>query len=123
MEAISLIMAALLAGTSTGIGSVVADAIKGVYGEFRKTLKRKLAHDPEAEAALADPAAHEELLRTALWKAGADRDETIMSAAKTIVERVDPAAAARYEVSINNSENIQVGNGNTMHSVTHRNIG
>ena len=126
MEPISLILAALLAGTSTGIGNVTATAIKDSYDALRAALKRKLASEPEAEAAIddypVDQDRYEELLRTALWRAGADRDNDIISAARAIVGAVNPQALARFNVSIADSENIQVGDGNVQVNFSRREV-
>jgi len=126
MEPISLILAALLAGMSTGIGSVTADAIKGSYEGLRRALKRKLASEPGAEAAidgyLADQDRYEDQLRRALWKAGADRDDDIISTARAIVAAADPQALSKFNVSIRDSENIQVGDRNVQVSWSHREV-
>jgi hypothetical protein len=126
MEPISLILAALLAGMSTGIGSVTADAIKGSYEGLRRALKRKLASEPGAEAVidgyLADQDMYEDQLRRALWKAGADRDDDIISTARAIVAAVDPRALSEFNVSITDSENIQFGHGNVQFNWDRREV-
>lgn len=116
MAGISLILAALVAGAGTGVGSVAAKSIQDAYEALREALKRKLADDPEAEAAiegyLAAQDGCEELLRAALQMAEADRDEDIMSAAMAIVGTADPRVAPKYSVLVINSSGVQVGDKN-----------
>jgi hypothetical protein len=117
MNGISLILAALLAGASTGVGNVAAESVKDAYEALRRVVARRLAEEPEPEALidgyLADPGGAEEPLRTALQRTGADRDEDVLGAARVVVGLAGPRGEGpNNSATVIDSAYVQVGNGN-----------
>jgi hypothetical protein len=119
MEPISLILAALLAGATTGVGEAAGSAVKDAYVGLRDAVKRKLADRPAAGSAVeeytADPDNWEPALTAYLKQAGADRDEALLSLAQAVMARADPAGASsgKYSVNLTGAQGVQVGDRNT----------
>jgi hypothetical protein len=119
MEPISLILGALLAGATKGVGEAAGTAIKDAYAGLRDALKRKLASKPAAQSALeeyaGDPEEWRDLLAKYLQQAGADTDPVIVEAAEVVMGEIDPdgARAGKYDVDLRGAQGIQVGDGNT----------
>jgi hypothetical protein len=119
MEPISLILAALLAGATTGAGEAAGTAIKDTYAGLRDALKRKLAGKPAAESVIqeytADPDNWEPAVTAYLKQAGADRDEALVSLAQAVMAHVDPAGSStgKYSVDLRGAQGVQVGDRNT----------
>jgi hypothetical protein len=119
MEPITLIMAALAAGASAGaldaLKDDVKDAAKAVYGKLHDLLRRRFRGNASAELILAeyqaDPATYEAPLAKKLAEAGAADDADLVAAAKALMDLVDQAGAraGKYNVKIDNSEGVYVG--------------
>ncbi|HEU4347734.1 MAG TPA: hypothetical protein VFR35_08095 [Actinoplanes sp.] len=118
MEPISLILGALLAGATKGVGDAAGTAIKDAYTGLRDALKRRLASKPAAQSAVEeyvdDPDEWRELLAKYLQQAGADRDPAIVDAAEIVMGEIDPdgARTGKYEVDVRGAQGVQVGDGN-----------
>ena len=121
MEPITLILAALAAGATAG----VLEGLKGEVKEKAKAGYRKL-HDlvsarfraagtANGEAVLAeyeaDPESFEKGLGRKLAEADAGQDETLLAAAKALLELVDQqgARSGKYNVTVTDSKGVQVG--------------
>ena len=121
MEPITLILAALMAGASAG----ALDALKRCERERSSRLREAARPDQEAGrrptawrtgpgGVRAAPQKWEPLLTDELTQAGAAEDADLVAAAKALMELVDQAGAksGKYNVTIKDSEGIQVGDGN-----------
>lgn len=122
MEPISLILAALAAGVSTGaldaLKEDAGDKVKAAYAKLRGLVSKRVTGNPVAETALAqyeaNPKIWEAPLGDELTKSGAANDTELLSAAKALLELIDQAGAksGKYNVTIRNSKGVQVGDGN-----------
>jgi hypothetical protein len=123
MDPITLIIAALAAGASTGaIDSLKDDAkeaAKTAYGKLRALVQRRFSGNARAENALADhqdePETYEKPLAKQLTDSGAAKDEELLKAAQAVMDLVDPKGAetGKYSVKISGSKGVQVGDHNT----------
>jgi hypothetical protein len=93
MDPLTLISAALLAGTAKAAGDAVPDAYKGL----KAMIQKKFAGKPVAQAILdeheKDPETYGAPLKKNLVEAGVDKDEEILKAAQELLNQLDPAAA------------------------------
>lgn len=122
MDPITLIVAALAAGASTGALSALQDdmkdAVTSAYSKLRGLVTKRIAGNPGAELTLAeyetDPATWEAPLTAKLRQLGAADDADLVAAAKTLMELVDQSGArsGKYNITIKNSKGVQVGDGN-----------
>ncbi len=122
MDPITLIVAALAAGASTGAVSAlqddVKDAVKSAYAKLRGLVTKRVAGNQAAEVALAkyeaNPKTWEAPLTDELTELGAGDDAALVAAAKALMELVDQAGArvGKYNVTIRDSKGVQVGDGN-----------
>jgi len=122
MDPITLIVAALAAGASAGaieaLKDDVKDAAKAAYAKLRGLVRKRVAGRSDGELALeryeAAPQKWESVLTGELTEAGAADDADLVAAAKALMELVDGAGAraGKYNVTINDSKGVQVGDGN-----------
>jgi hypothetical protein len=126
MDPVSLILAALVTGVSTGLatgpGEKAASAVVEAYRGLRDALKRRLAGKPAAEDAVEqytqDPEAWRANLEVHLRQAGADQDRDLLEAAVSVLRLTDPAgvAAGKYAVNLTGAQGVQVGDQNIQHN-------
>jgi hypothetical protein len=122
MDPITLIVTALIAGATTGALDSVKDGAKAGFKaaaeKLRGLVKRRVAGNPGAEAALAeleaDPQTWKAPLAAKLTQLGAADDTDLVAAAQALMELVDQAGAraGKYNVTITGSKGVQVGDGN-----------
>jgi hypothetical protein len=122
MDPITLIVTALIAGATTGALDSVKDGAKAGFKaaaeKLRGLVKRRVAGNPGAEAALAeleaDPRTWKAPLAAKLTQLGAADDADLVAAAQALMELVDQAGAraGKYNVTITGSKGVQVGDGN-----------
>ena len=122
MDPITLIVAALAAGSSEGaleaLKDDVKDAIKAAYATLRGLVRNRVCDQPGAELVLAqvetDPETWEAPLAMMLTKGGAADDVNLVAAARALMELVDATgtAAGKYDVTIKDSQGVQVGDHN-----------
>lgn len=104
MDPVTLITSALIAGATTGLKNTTTQAVKDGYGGLRALIKRRFQGRKEAQIALdqhgVKPEVWEPALRDELTQTGADQDEEILEAARSLMALVDPsgAAAGKYQV-------------------------
>jgi hypothetical protein len=104
MDPITLIVAALAAGATAGIGDTASQAIKDAYGGLKALIKRRFAGNAKAEETLADheadPEAHAKPMEKQLKESGVAEDPSVIEAAQKLMELLDPqgAAAGQYDV-------------------------
>ena len=122
MDPVTLIVTALAAGSSAGAISALQDDVKAVvmaaYANLRGLARRRVAGQPGAELVLAEHEADPETwaapLAKKLTEAGAADDANLVEGARALMELVDAAgtAAGRYDVTIKDSQGVQVGDHN-----------
>jgi RIP homotypic interaction motif len=122
MDPITLIVTALAAGASAGAIDALKDDVKGAakaaFGNLRDLIRGRFHGNARAEVILAehhaDPVTYAAPLAKKLAEADAASDAVLVAAAKAVMELVDQAGAksGKYDVTIRNSKNIQVGDGN-----------
>ena len=102
MDPISLILAAMVAGTTKAASDVVPD----VYYALKALIKSKFAGEPKAEMLLeeyeTDPETYEAPLKKELAEAGADQDEEIVKAAQELLKQLKPedSAAGKFNLKV-----------------------
>jgi hypothetical protein len=122
MEPITLIVTALAAGASAGAIDALKDDVKGLvraaYGRLHNLVMRCFHGNASAEVILAEHEADAETYETPLAKklaeAGAGDDAALVSAARALMELVDPkgSKSGKYNVTIKDSKGVQVGDRN-----------
>jgi hypothetical protein len=119
MDPITLIVAALVAGAATGALDEVKDSakagVKAAYAKLRALATKRVAGNQGAEAALAeieaDPDTWKAPLAAKLTQLGAADDADLVGAAQAFMDLIDEAGAkaGKYNVTIANSQGVQVG--------------
>lgn len=122
MDAITLIVTALAAGSSAGVISALQDdmkaAVAAAYASLRGLVKKRVADQPGSDLVLAKHDAHPQTwnapLTMMLTDAGAADDAELVEAARALMELIDATgtAAGKYNVTIKDSRGIQVGDHN-----------
>jgi hypothetical protein len=122
MDPVTLIVTALAAGASAGTLEALKDdvkaAVKRAHANLRGLVKKRLAGRPDGELALerhdSAPQKWESVLAGELTEAGAADDADLVAAAKALMELVDGtgARAGKYNITIEGSKGVQVGDGN-----------
>ena len=114
-----MIVAGLAAGALAGAQETASEAIKDAYTGLKQLVSRVLSGRPAGEVALAQHEARPQqwagALEAELVDAGADQDETVLAAARRLLELVDPEGArvGKYVVDVRDAQGVQVGDGNT----------
>jgi hypothetical protein len=103
MDPVTLIMTALAAGAASTLQDGTAEAIKGAYARLKALVQKRFAGRAKAELVSA---------------AGADADADLVAAAQALMRLVDAAgqAAGKYQVVVQSSQGVQVGDHNTQHN-------
>ncbi len=119
MEPITLILAALAAGASTGVIDALKDnakdAAKAAYAKLRGLVGKKVAGNAVAETALAqydaNPKVWEAPLSDELTKVGVADDKELIAAAQALMDLLDQAGAksGKFNVTIKDSKGVYVG--------------
>jgi hypothetical protein len=122
MEEVSLIVTALATGASAGVLDALKDDVKdkakAVYAKLHDLVSHRFRGNPSAEIILSehhtDPEMYAAPLAKKLTEAGAGDDVELVATAKALMELIDQAGAksGKYNVTVKDSEGIQVGDGN-----------
>jgi hypothetical protein len=107
-----MIVAALAAGASAGIGDAASQGIKDAYAGLKALIARRFTRNGSAQAMLrahaAEPATYEKPLAKHLQETGADRDADIVRLAEALLRLVEGAGGQPgYHVEVTGG---QVGN-------------
>jgi hypothetical protein len=122
MDPVSLILTALAAGAAVGLKGAASSAVTDAYNGLRALVRRKLAGRSDGELVLArheqDPQVWEQPLAVELTASGAAGDRDLVAAAQALMQLVDAAgsAAGKYQVVVQGSQGVQVGDHNTQHN-------
>jgi RIP homotypic interaction motif len=123
MEPITLILAALVAGSTSraldALSDEAKDPVKAASAKLYSLLSKRLADDAAGERALDEyvrqPEPHKGPLEQTLADSGAAEDLDLLGVAQRVLELVDAGGAAkgRYNVSITAAHGVQIGSYNT----------
>jgi hypothetical protein len=95
VDPITLIVAALAAGVSAGVGDSASQAVKDAYAGLKALIKKRFAGNAKAEETLADhetdPETYEKPLAKQLKVAGVQDDPEIVRAAEELLRKADKA--------------------------------
>ena len=112
MDPVSLIVAALVAGVSTGGTSVVTAGAQDAYDGLKALVKDRFAGRPAAEVALVEhekaPDVWEPALRQQIVESGADMDGGIVAAARQVLAQL-PTGTRIDNVTVVVNDQGQVG--------------
>jgi hypothetical protein len=115
MDPITLIVAALAAGATSGVADAAASAVRDAYVGLRALVKRRFAGRPDAELILARyeraPQTWQAPLAAELGTVGADRDPDLVAAAQALMNLVDRAGsrAGTYNIEAHGPQSVQIG--------------
>jgi hypothetical protein len=110
MDPVSLVVGALAAGAVSVLEKSTAAAVRGAYEGLRGRLRKLWSRQPAAVAVLdqyvAEPGAHEALLRHFLQQGDVVTDADVLVLAGRLMELIDPAGAAagRYAVDLRGAQ-------------------
>lgn len=111
MDPISLIIAALIAGATSGIAHTADQSIKDACQSLKGLVQRRFKGRPEAEVALVqlekDPEVWKVPVRDALQRSGSHEDTAILRAAQEVMSLIDPTQAIAGKYNIQISGNVQ----------------
>jgi hypothetical protein len=117
------IVSALGAGGVLGLKDSASSAVADAYTALKALVAKKLDNRPGADVVLArheeDPAIWRAPLLNELKKAGADRDEGLLSAAQALLALVDGAGTrtGKYVVDVRGSQGVVIGDHNMVRNV------
>jgi hypothetical protein len=123
MDPITLIVAALAAGATSGVAEAAAAAVKDAYASLRALVRKRFAGRPAAELILTRhenaPETWQAPLAAELSEVGADRDADLVAAAQALMSLVDQAGAhaGKYTVDARGAHGVQVGDHNRQDNV------
>jgi hypothetical protein len=106
MDALTLIVTALISGTAASAKETASQAVKDAYNELKTLIHNKLVGKPVAEMALAQyetkPDVWKAPLEDGLKEAGVAQDTAIVEAARRLMTVVQPqqAAQGKYNMQI-----------------------
>lgn len=93
MDPVTVIVAALLAGSASGVTDTASQALKDGYAGLKKLLRGKFAGNTKALETLsdyeADPETYEKPLTKQLQETGAEQDSEILVLAEDILKAAD----------------------------------
>ena len=120
MDPVTLIVAALTAGASAGVGDTVSQAIKDAYGALKSVVRKRLRDRPDGELVLdrheQEPDTWQEPLRSELESSGVSNDDEVVALARRLIELVEAeggAAGGKYRVDASSSQGVQIGDHGT----------
>lgn len=115
MDPVSLVLGALAAGASAGIGETATVAVKDAYTSLKGLVSGWFKSQPAAVLALqeheADPATWEAPLAKALQESGAANDQAVIVAAQKVLALVDALGerSGKYVVDVRASQGTVIG--------------
>lgn len=118
MDPVSLVLDALASGAARGVADSAGDAVGAAYGRLKRLIADRFAGNKSAEVALsehsADPDTWQAPLAKVLAATGVSADESVLAAARQLMELLDAAGAraGKYDVDLRGGQGVQVGEGN-----------
>ena len=119
MDAVDLIIAAVIAGVSAGMTETAKVAIKDTYQAFKAHLHEVTSVNNDASKALEsvekkpDSTPRQAVLKEELTTLGIEHDNELIGLAQKVLETLDKEGAqqGKYTVHIQNSQGIAIGDG------------
>ncbi len=109
MDPVSLVLDALASGAARGVADSTGDAVGTAYSRLKRLITDRFVGNQSAEVALSehavDPDTWQAPLAKALAATGASTDESVLTAARQLMELLDAAGARAACVSSNCSAN------------------
>lgn len=124
MDPMSLVLGALGLGAVAGFKETATAAVKDAYAGLKDLVSGKLSAQQSALVALAehenDPETWRAPLEKALVSSGAIDDESILAAARRLMELADSGGSqmGKYLVDARGTRNVQVGDHNRQVNVS-----
>ncbi|TYB46359.1 hypothetical protein [Actinomadura chibensis] len=113
MDAITAIVSALGAGAAAGLSDTTAAAVRDAYTRLKQLTLARVAGNNAAELVVArheyDQAAQRVLLAEALLDSDAGNDAELIEAAKRVLDLLAAGRAAKYNVTADGAQGVQVG--------------
>lgn len=105
VDPITLVVAALAAGVSAGVGDTASRAVKDAYAGLKALIKKRFAGNAKAEETLADheadPDTYAKPLAKQLEASGVQDDPEILQKAEEILRKADAAGIkTKYNVQV-----------------------
>lgn len=122
MDPVTVIVTALTAGAGLGVKDTTSAAVKDTYEGLKALVSRRLARRAGGELVLQrheqDPQTWDRPLAQELAGAGAGDHWELVAAAQALMRLVDEAgsAAGKYQVLVQGSQGVQVGDHSTQHN-------
>jgi hypothetical protein len=120
VSGLELVVAALAAGASAGLTDTASSAVRDAYAGLRAAVRRRLAARTEDDARILDASdveseAWQAQLSDVLSASGADRDEEILAAARTLLQELETAGQRPRlnVVDAREAQGTQIGDHNT----------
>lgn len=119
MDPITLVVAAFVAGLSSGVTEVAKVTVMDTYKAFKERLAIKTAVSDDAKDALEkvekepQSKARQDFLKEELVKLRVDNDQQLIEMAKTLLEQFEQLGtkSGKYNISISTGEGIIIGDG------------
>jgi hypothetical protein len=118
VDPVTLVLDALVSGATRGVADSAGDVVGAAYGRLKRLIADRFTGNKPAEVALcehaADPDTWQAPLAKALAATGAGADESVLAAARQLMELLDAAGAraGKYDVDLRGGQGVQVGEGN-----------
>ena len=118
MDPVTLIVTALAAGASTGLGETVSQAIKDVYAALKSKVKNALADRPDGDVVVerheAEPDTWRAPLESEITHTDLATDEAVLDLAQRLLALVEEGGGgSKYRVDLSGAQGVQVGDHNT----------
>ncbi len=114
--AVSMIVSAIVAGSSAVAKDAVSSSIRSVYESLKDRVQGRLRGDSAAETALVEAAKDPETWEKPLAKAVADHrlgeDEAVLSLAQELLELIQesqPSGTTKYNIKIDRGQGVVIG--------------
>lgn len=117
MDAVTLIVSAVMAGLTTAATDVTKTAVKDTYEVFMNRLKNKVEGNEDAQEALAgvenkpESEARQAVLKEELAEADVERDEELIRLAQRFLAQIDKEGAqtGKYNISTSGGKGFVIG--------------
>jgi hypothetical protein len=103
VDPVTLVVAALAAGASTGLGEVATAAVKDAYAALRSLLSARLGRGRASEVVeehAADPDTYDKPVRKVIGESGVADDPEVLAAAQRLMQLTDEAGSAAGKYTI-----------------------
>jgi hypothetical protein len=122
MDPVSLVLAALVAGLTSGVTDTAKATVKDLYQAFKARLMPKVEADENARSAITalekkpDSEGRQLAVKEELANLEVGKDSELVRLAQILLEQIDQkgALAGKYVITIQNSQGTVIGDKNTV---------